>query len=528
MTRHPHLTRWPTVEGYCTPLSVAAGDRVELRASGRTGRCHVEVTRVGAERVPMWSTSDLAVGDHDVPDRAFEAGCRWPVAVAIPTDRSWPSGFYEVRMTANGDDPFDDDQRRRTSEAWFVVRRPEGAAPADLLLALSTNTWNAYNQWGGACMYSGADTLSFERPIERGYLRRPAAPFDVDFDGRITNVAEPSDPEHQRLVDYQRANIYPLWSASSGWHNWERRFVRWAESRGLTIDVAVNADLDRDGEAVLDGHRCLVSVGHDEYWSWGMRDTVDAWVRHGGRWAVFSGNTCFWQVRLEGSAMVCFKGAARFRDPVARSADRSRLTSMWSDPWIGRPESSTIGLSFTRGGYHRVGLAVPDGTGAYTVHRPDHWALSGTGLASGDELGRGSFIVGYEVDGCALDTSGPQPVPTFDDGTPVGLEVVASAPARLISITDDRCEAPAALWASVDPPGDLEGVAMVLFGDASPENVARIADGHAVMASVAMGEGEIFHGGSADWAYGLDADPLVGKVTANVIERFCGRQPSPG
>ena len=45
------------------------------------------------------------------------------------------------------------------------------------------------------------------------------------------------------------------------------------------------------------------------------------------------------------------------------------------------------GVSFTRGGYHRIASSVPNGTGGYEVHRPEHWLLAGTELRRGDQLG---------------------------------------------------------------------------------------------------------------------------------------------
>ena len=115
---------------------------------------------------------------------------------------------------------------------------------------------------------------------------------------------------------------------------------------------------------------------------------------------------------------------------------------------IGRPESLTTGLSFTRGGYARVGEATPRSSGGYSVHRPEHPFFDGTGLRYGDVLGADDRIVAYEVDGCELTMADGLPVPTFTDGTPAGFEVLATAPARLLSITADHCEAPAALWGS--------------------------------------------------------------------------------
>ena len=78
---------------------------------------------------------------------------------------------------------------------------------------------------------------------------------------------------------------------------------------------------------MLDGCRLLLSVGHDEYWTWGMRDTVEGFVAGGGNVAFLSGNTCYWQVRIEGDVMVGYKHRYA-EDPV----QSERTTTMWSDP----------------------------------------------------------------------------------------------------------------------------------------------------------------------------------------------------
>jgi hypothetical protein len=507
-----NYTGWPLVEGYPDRQSYGAGDVVELRCSSRVASVTAVVARVGRERVEVWRREGIGIGEHPHPDDAYATGCGWPVAFTVDVDPAWTSGFYEVSLQADGETG-----EEARAEAFFVVR-PAASSSADAILVLATNTYNAYNAWGGKCFYSGAVKVSFDRPLERGYLRRPAAPDEVEYDGRMASLPEEPDEEHLQLQQYLADAKYPMWCASGSWHNWERRFVRWAEHEGLTLDYAVNSDLEYHPE-VLDGQKLMLSVGHDEYWSWGMRDRVDAFVEAGGSLAVFSGNTCFWQVRYEddGRTMVGYKGIAQTTDPVVGTDDHRRLTSMWSMPSIDRPEAQTTGLSFTRGGYARVGEATPRSSGGYNIHRPDHPIFEGTALRYGDVLGGSSRIVGYEVDGCELTMVNGDPVPTFADGTPAGLDVLATAPARLISITDDHCEAPVALWAGVDPPGDLEAIAAWLFGSATPENTVRIAHNHAVMGTFTKGKGRVFHAGTTDWSYGLDSDPLVQQVTRNVI-----------
>ncbi|MEP7201132.1 MAG: N,N-dimethylformamidase beta subunit family domain-containing protein [Ilumatobacteraceae bacterium] len=508
-----NYTGWPLVEGYPDRQSYGSGEVVELRCSSRVASVTATVSRIGRERVEVWRRDGIEIGEHPYPEDAYATGCGWPVAFTIDVDPGWTSGFYEVGLQADGETG-----EKSHAEAFFVVR-PSSPTSADAVLVLATNTYNAYNQWGGKCFYSGAVKVSFDRPLERGYLRRPAAPDEVEYDGRMASLPEEADEEHLQLQQYIADFQYPMWCGSGSWHNWERRFVRWAENEGLTLDYAVNSDLEFHPE-VLDGQRVMLSVGHDEYWSWAMRDRVDEFVEAGGSLAVFSGNTCFWQVRYEddGRTMVGYKGEAQSKDPVAGTDDHRRLTSMWSMPSVDRPEAQTTGLSFTRGGYARVGEATPRSSGGYSIHRPDHPVFEGTKLRYGDVLGASSRIVGYEVDGCELTMVNGDPVPTYADGTPAGLEVLATAPARLISITDDHCEAPRALWADAEPPGDLEAVAAWLFGSATPENIARIAHNKAVIGTFSKGKGRVFNAGTTDWSYGLDTDPLVQQVTRNVIK----------
>ncbi len=501
------------VEGYPSRLSYLPGEEVAFHCSARVRTFSVEITRIGAGRERVWQRTGIPGSEQPVPQAAYANGCDWPVTFTVPIPADWRSGFYEVALRGDGVQG-----ETALSHACFVVRAAQPGQATSILLVLSTNTYNAYNHWGGGCLYTGATQVSFQRPLERGFVTRPAA----DYEGRVLNPDPTLDPENTRLLAYLTENKYPLWCASSGWHNWERRFVRWAERNGFQIEMAVNSDLAEHPE-ILDSYRLMVCVGHDEYWSAAMRDRIDAFVERGGNLAIFSGNTCNWQVRFEddGQTMVCYKATADRADPVMGTERQQRLTAFWSHPLLGRPENLTIGLSFTRGGYTRVGWGVPRGSGAYTVYRPHHWAFAGTHLRYGDMLGLGSYIVGYEVDGCALTLVQGLPVPTHEDGTPADFTILATSPARLLSQTDSYSELPPnAVWGDTSGPGDLEGIAAALFGNASPDNVAKIAHNHAVMGCFTRGQGTVFNVGTTDWAYGLDSDVLVQQVTKNVLNQL--------
>ena len=83
--------------------------------------------------------------------------------------------------------------------------------------------------------------------------------------------------------EWARLNGYSRHLADAYWATYQRNFALWAERNGYELDYLTQHDLHLDAGA-LDGYRCAVVVGHDGYWSWPMRDAIDAFVNGGGAW----------------------------------------------------------------------------------------------------------------------------------------------------------------------------------------------------------------------------------------------------
>ena len=481
-----------TTLAWCWPQSVLPDEAVELHVSapGVGGPVEVEVVRDGAAPEVVHRTGAEATDLGLVPG-ADRDGADWPVSTLVSSARP---GMHLVRTRPAGAERWD------PPSAWFVVRSPQPPARG-ILLVVDANTWNAYTAVGGDNLYTGAVELSFQRPLAAGMLAKPSGAGE-----RVVNLGA--------YLEYTAEHALDPWHAMAGWAGAERRFVRWAEQQGVALAYATDADLAERPE-VLDGIGLVLSVGHDEYWTWEMRDAVEAHVAAGGNVAFFSGNTCYWQVRLEdgGRRMVAWKHRWA-EDPV----QGERTTTLWADPMVGRPETHLTGVTFTRGGYHRVAQAVPGGTGAYEVHRPQHWLLAGTGLQRGDLLGRDGGPVGYECDGCELTLQDGLPVPTGADGCRDGFEVVATAPATPF----DAATTPLPL-----APGgryELEFHADRLLDDSSPAAQDRLRNGHAVLGTWSSpAGGTVVTVGCTDWAYALAEDAAVAQVTHNVLDRLAPR-----
>jgi hypothetical protein len=380
------------IDAYAGKVSYKPGEDLTLHVSTSAAKYALEIARLGAKREVVLAKKDIDGAVHKVPENASSHGCEWPVSFSFKLPPTWQSGYYQVvlKVEDKGGQFVQRNQRTAQSESFFILRPEMPGKDAKILLQLSTNTYNAYNNWGGFSLYAfnarakvQGHRVSFQRP--------PASQF----------------------------------------RNWELPFVAWAEANGYTLDYCANLDLQETDGQFLANYKLILSVGHDEYWSGRMRDQLEAFIQRGGNVAFFSGNTCCWQVRPEdnNNALVAHKQRYN-QDSAFRSGDHRQLTTLWSHHLVGRPENELTGVGFLWGGYHKSHGQFMDGDGAFTVHRPEHWIYEGTKLKKGDKFGAKDSIVGYECDGCEIVWKDGLPFPTHRDGTPKTFTILGSCPAK--------------------------------------------------------------------------------------------------
>jgi hypothetical protein len=436
----------------------------------------VELFRYGAGPEVRHSTGWLA-GQRVPPHLPFQDWGRsgedlcgqalppWPQhRLQVPADSR--TGVY-VAVLIEGDGRGDDRDPghaagvdARDARALFVVRPPVGAASAPILYKVPVLTYHAYNTADGTpldaqtgtgqwCLYTTPRAEDLSRPVPAGVsLHRPGGGTGgVPWDAAVN--PDPFDPTPRQTFQH-----------------WDAPFISWLERAGYQADYCTDVDLHRDGVDLLSPYRLLVSVGHDEYWSDAMRDAFDEFVTAGGNAAFFSGNTCWWRVV--------------FHDDVTFSR-----VGYWHE--AGRPENTSIGVSFRNGGERdRDDHPIPVG---YQVQHADHWVFRGTGLADGDRFGDApeDYLIGYECDGAEFDRSdlaaGRAVQATGLDGTPHDFTILA--------VGDTR------------PSGWGMGNAAATMG-------------------LFHRHGTVFNAATTDWARVLTAarSPVVDQITRNVLDRL--------
>jgi hypothetical protein len=315
------------------------------------------------------------------------ARAAWPVTDTFRFPPSAVSGYFLAKLELT--------RGRDRGKVTYVplILRSSPSRHSTILVQAAVNTWQAYNSWGGKSLYAfnstdhvPANHVSFSRP-------------------------------------YNTMGSAPL--------QWEIGLVRFLERDGYDVSYTTDVDTDRR-PSELRRHRLVISSGHDEYWSKGMRDAFEA-ARNGGTNLVFLGaDIADWQIRYEDDRRTIVEYRDTTADPISNPALK---TVRFQDLVPPRPQCQLLGISYEgmRGS--------TDPPRAYRVNPAtlgDAW-FKGTGFTATSTL---PDAVGYEWDtiqpGCRVPPLtelfryygvGPQGKPTSAEA----VRYVAPSGARVFS-----------------------------------------------------------------------------------------------
>jgi N,N-dimethylformamidase beta subunit-like, C-terminal len=393
-----------SIEGYASQISVVAGDELDLHVSTNPpARYRVEVYRIGwyggsGARLLACAPgcgldepgSAQPVPPFDETTGYLDAG--WPVTDRFTVGTAWTSGYYLAELVLT-----DGANAGRGSWVPFIVREPPAQA-SNILVQASVNTWQAYNDWGGRSLYSnftgiGDNHVSFDRPFDEQTMVTAAGP--ATDNANLPQVSE-----------------FPL--------------VRFFEHSGYDVSYATDVDTDANPGGLL-RHRLVVTNGHDEYWTKGMRDAFERARAAGTNLAFVGANTDFWQIRYEDGRRTVVEYRKAGRDPETDPAQKTVMARNLEPP---RPECELLGVQgIVEPGQQSIGvmdLAVNPAALA------DPW-FAQTGFTATSVL---PGLVGYEWD---LITPGCRTPPLTDlfhsPGSPSADAVRYTAPsgARVFS-----------------------------------------------------------------------------------------------
>ncbi|HZQ56703.1 MAG TPA: N,N-dimethylformamidase beta subunit family domain-containing protein [Acidimicrobiales bacterium] len=343
------------IEGYADLVSAQQGDRVRLYVSSTEPSWTATAFRMGwyggILARAVW-TSPPQPGVRQRPPVYAQGtdmdSAPWAPSLTVDITADWPPGDYLFKLV--------------TSTGWdtyvpLTVR--DDASTAPVLFVNAVTTWQAYNLWGGADLYSAS--------------------------AASTRLTRPPTPRRADAVSFDRP--YALGNGSGDFLGSEEKLVKLAEMAGLDVSYATSIDI-AERPALLLRHRVIVSMGHDEYYSTAMRDALTFARDHGVNLAFFGGNAVYRHIRLVPSALGPDREEVNYRvaavDPVLRT-DPGEVTVSWRQAPVNQPESTLLGEMYECNPVH-ADMVVTD---------PGAWVWAGTGASAGQHL---AGVVGSEYD----------------------------------------------------------------------------------------------------------------------------------
>jgi hypothetical protein len=454
--------------GYVWPRAVRAGERSEFRVHAvepyrlslwRYGRSKEFIRLLGwfdehGPRAVMQITPDGDYTQSGVEWNRRGYGSPHHTQFVIGPERT---GLYYLHAK--------DEAGRSFTFPWVVAPARPTAAIAVLA---STNTWCAYNNFGGRSNYINAAGLP-PAPIVNARLdlsRYASAgafgewsPPDEAYPPLSFERPEPGNhvPEHVEVTDPIAGRL------ACGMAPAEWRLLGWLEREGYDYDFYSEHQLHK-GVLDLDAYRVLILSVHPEYWSRQMYERVKAWVHErGGRLIYLGGNGLNCEVEFVDDAALRFKthlpvvsGELGWYDERGRFIESRFHRTVES-------EANLTGVVTTDSG---IMTAAP-----YRVVEPDHWVFAGTGLAEGNLFGTESLHERVHGGASGHETDKMSP------SSPAGTVLLAKG---------------------VNP--DDGGAEMVCY---------ELANG-----------GAVFSVGSITWPACLLVDDCVSRITNNVLARF--------
>ncbi|WP_338134651.1 N,N-dimethylformamidase beta subunit family domain-containing protein [Staphylospora marina] len=371
--RKPGSERWKItnpagnrLQGYASAESVVPGESITFYVHSETP-FQMEIYRMGwyggKGGRHMTTLNGFQASPQNLEPDPETYAADWTPTLEFRVPSDWPTGCYLVKLV---------DQDGREAYIFFVVRQQVPAG--DLAVLLSTNTYQAYNNWGGKSLYGYNSTRGVQ--AHQVSLNRP----------------------------------YRSYYGSGLFFQFEYNLIRWLEMEGYSVTYLTDMDLHH---RLLETSYvyALIIAGHSEYWSMDMRKSVEHLTASRMNLAVFSANCAYWQIRLEpdkyGRAdrvMVSYKQFAVEKDPLAK-IDPLKTTGLFRQAPVNMPEDRMFGIMYS---------GIPDAPAPLVITRADHWLFEGTGLKNGDRI---PGVVGGEVDSYG--------------GQLPGVEVLAASPVML-------------------------------------------------------------------------------------------------
>jgi hypothetical protein len=362
----PGTTAWEIhgphggISGFASQVYAQQGQQVTLYVSTTGPQFRAEAFRMGYYQGKgarlVWESGTIAGRDQPAcpvtPGINMVSCDNWTPSLTFTVTPAFVQGDYLIKLVGPG---------HRQSYVPLTIWDP--ASTATYVIKNDVFTWQAWNYYGGYDYYQGLGSC-------------PADVYPLC--------------SRSRVVSYDRP--YAAENGSGNFLGLEYPLARWAEQHGLDVTYATDLTVQEHPDYLLK-HKVLLSLGHDECWSYGEREAAVTAYDKGMNIVFFAASPVLRHVRTQPSPLGPDRELVDYRDSAADPLDGTgnpmEVTgNEWANPPSSWPEYDFVGDTYS--GFLEPGLYT-----GFTVADASAWVFDGTGLRNGDVV---PGVVASDVD----------------------------------------------------------------------------------------------------------------------------------
>jgi len=275
-------------------------------------------------------------------------GLLWKETISLKTDEL-ESGYYILRIK----------QTKEPEEEYNLPFLIKPKQHKKIAIISSTNTWQAYNHFGGKCNYSDSVSPWYLKliykyfphtdPIHYLPFARPYAFPEKMFENYkgITTTIEKFDYANT-VKDFAHADI------GSHLVKGELNLIGFLHENKYEFGVYADHDFAHSG--LPNDADLIIFHVHCEYWSQEMMGRLQQFVKKGGKVIFASGNNIYREIQD-------YEWGIKVIDQFIDSSIATKLTGAFYTP-----------ITYLK-------------AAGYQVQKPDHWVFTGTGSQEGNIFG---------------------------------------------------------------------------------------------------------------------------------------------
>ena len=316
------------LEAYTDKLSYEAGQNIEFHISSEYKNVKLEILQLSNLKKAVFSQNIESINQREFTYASSINGADWPVSLVIPTPISWRPGYYVARLS----------NKKDVQHTYFVIGNDKAHDNANVVVIAPTNTWQAYNSWGGESLYTSSvgsclglrqgRQVSFERPLK---------------------IGPPNEESHLVHSDVE--------------------LTKWLDKNEIKFNLISDHDLHTKPK-IIKKYGTVILSAHPEYWTNEMKSALEEFIANGGNLAYLGGNGLYQRVSILNGIMEGYNHL-QFHEQDGNLGGAFR--------YLGFHESRLLGVEYNSIGFKEYSK--------YYVSNSKHWAFNGTKLNNGDSFG---------------------------------------------------------------------------------------------------------------------------------------------